>query len=116
MRSFIRRCGYFSLDAITGGRVRKHLDDLVNETKQPQAERSRLREARLAALLEHAKKTVPYYKRIVKGRGIPKLHDFPVLTKAQISEFYDDFLSVVYSREQLIPVTTSGSYGTPFTF
>src|SRR5690606_15746802 len=48
--------------------------------------------------------------------GYKDLSDFPVLTKRDIKNEYEDFFSNKYRLDQLVKVSTSGSYGTPFIF
>src|SRR5690606_12483253 len=43
------------------------------------------------------------------------LIDYPVIDKKVVKENYDNFISKNYKIEELYKMTTSGSYGTPFT-
>src|SRR5699024_330763 len=72
-----------------------------------------LRNERFLELLKHAIKTTNYYKDYSKYN---QLSDCPPITKEIIKKNYDDFLSNLYNKEELVTTTTSGSYGTPFTF
>ncbi|OZU88234.1 hypothetical protein CIL03_11305 [Virgibacillus indicus] len=65
------------------------------------------------SLLNHAINTTDFYKSYSKYK---KIEDCPVIQKKVIKENYDEFLSGKYNKDELIPMTTSGSYGTPFTF
>jgi len=65
------------------------------------------------SLLEHAINTTDYYRSY---SDIKAIEDCPVIEKKVIKENYDGFLSTKYNKDELIPMTTSGSYGTPFTF
>jgi len=70
---------------------------------------------KLNNILEYSVKHVEYYK---KFENFSSYKDFPVLTKDVIKINYECFLSSEYKDglEKLHKVTTSGSYGTPFTF
>lgn len=63
--------------------------------------------------LNHAINTTSYYKDYSKYKS---LEDCPVITKDTIKDNYNDFISKKYKKDDLIKTTTSGSYGTPFTF
>lgn len=114
MQALIRRVGYFALDRIRGSRVTKHLRDLDSFVNGSEDYRQELTRTRLQSLLRHAVETVPFYQEF--KRESLQLEDFPIIRKSLISTQYDKFLSRAYDRGQLIPMTTSGSYGTPFTF
>lgn len=117
MDSVLRRIGFAAIDRLSGGDVTRHISDIRRQVEASAEERDRVVEERLSALLQHATKTVPYYAEVVNSGTTPTLDDFPVLRKTTIRENYDSFLSTLYpERHRLRPVTTSGSYGTPFTF
>lgn len=63
--------------------------------------------------LNHAINTTSYYSDYNKYKTI---EDCPVITKDIVKDNYDNFISKKYNKEDLIKATTSGSYGTPFTF
>ncbi len=107
-----RNRAFWCLDFIKGSNVRKHITDLTRNYQSP-AETSGLAKQRLEKLIDHARNTTPFYR---KFENIRKLEDFPVIQKRTVRENYEDFFSETYKKEDLIPVTTSGSYGTPFTF
>lgn len=97
------------VDFITGGRIKK----TMKEFDLPITNKKQLQQERLKNLLRHAITTVPYYKSY---DNFESLTDFPVINKKIIKEHYDDFISEEYNKDSLIPVTTSGSTGTPFTY
>lgn len=114
MQAFVRRAGYFVLDRLTGGLVMNHLRDLEQWATGHDNYRNEVGRRRLQSLLHHAVDTVPYYTDLKNGEL--ELLRFPVVRKSDISKDYARFLSMSHERGNLIPVTTSGSYGTPFTF
>ncbi len=79
---------------------------------------------RISQLLEHAYANVPYYRRIFQTcdatpADIKSFEDFqrlPVLTKADISENFDDLLARNVSRSELILDATGGSTGKPLQY
>src|SRR5699024_1423412 len=63
--------------------------------------------------LQHTINTTNYYRNYSKYKTVSEC---PVITKDTIKDNYEDFISNNYKKENLIQTTTSGSYGTPFTF
>lgn len=72
-----------------------------------------IQEKNFKKFLQHAINTTDYYADYSKYKTIAEC---PVITKATVKENYDDFISNKFKKEELIKTTTSGSYGTPFTF
>lgn len=101
-----RSIGFWTLDALRGGNIRKkikYLDQIThNRNGNAQA---------LASLLKHASETVPAYRNIDPS----DLNHFPVVSK---SEYRNDFFSyrsgLFDDDDKLRKVYTSGSTGTPF--
>ena len=86
----------------------------------------RLQEEKLRAMIRHAFKYSPYYRRLWKSRGIDPegirtvddLEKLPVLTKCEVVRHYNQFISLKY-RElyrigNVVVKSTSGSSGAPF--
>jgi phenylacetate-CoA ligase len=83
-----------------------------------------LQEAKLRRLVEHAYRTVPYYRRRFDEAGIgpeairtaADLARLPPTTKADLQAAgLDAILSSAFRKEDLVPEHTSGSTGRPFT-
>jgi phenylacetate-CoA ligase len=108
----IRRLAYWGLDFLKGSPVRRHLRELESAFRDPDATLALTRQ-RTRALIDHACHTTDYYRPFL---GVKELSEFLVLQKRTIKERYDEFFSSAYERSSLIPVKTSGSYGTPLTF
>lgn len=106
MFSLLRRTAFWSLDALKGGKVRAR-KKILNKLR---AERKGNPEA-LAALLQHARCTVPAYKEIQES----DIEAFPVVCKTDYRANFDAYRSELYRDDsQLHKVYTSGSSGTPF--
>lgn len=108
----IRKCGFWTLDFLKKGQIFKPYNDvkkIINGgyTGEKQADEY------LDNLLSHAVNTTKHYE---KYKEYKSLYDFPVITKRDIKNGYEDFLSNKYKKDDLIQVFTSGSYGTPFMF
>jgi len=108
----IRREVYWSLDFLRGKPVGRHLQELKDTFRDPDATLA-LTQQRVCDLIDHACGTTSYYHQF---SGAKELGEFPVLQKRTIRERYNEFFSDVYKRASLVPVKTSGSYGAPLTF
>lgn len=103
----IRRHGFWFVDALGGGQVRKYLLDLEkNMQGKPDASSGDLQK-----LLDHAVYTTEFYSAFKRYSGIT---DFPVIRKSLIKEKYDQFISSEYKDKQLHKMRTSGSSGERF--
>lgn len=107
-----RSQGYWVLDAVMGGRVRRHLEDIERLFPYPELT-SRASAERLEELLRHACSHTAYYREF---QGCSRLADFPVMKKETIKKNMDGFLSDAFAVEKLSTQTTSGSYGVPMKF
>jgi|SRR5690625_539107 len=105
----IRRVAFNIKEFLTGDPVNKNLKELRDNFGKGKD----LQERGFEKLSKHATQHTLYYKEY---EGSKSLKDFPVITKQIIKENYDSFLSDKYNKEDLFKMTTSGSYGTPFTF
>ena len=104
--SSIRRSGFWMLDRLRGGDIRRHYDDVHwrMEGVGPSSDQ-------LGRLLDHAVQTTRMYADF----GGKDLHAFPVVGKADYKQRMDQFLSSSYAGKKLHTATTSGSTGTPVT-
>lgn len=109
---WIRNRAYWLRDRFMGSAVINQLNDLDALLRKPDY-RGNERDRRLHELLKHARETVPFYADYPDATT---LKDFPVITKENLKRDYDHFFSNSFSRDQLTPMSTTGSYGTPFTF
>lgn len=104
--SWIRRNGFWALDALKGGTVRNHYKDIRSKMLG-----NSNNEQQLIKLLEHAKATTPFYKDLC----VQRIEDFPVVTKVEYKEKFNLFQSELFLGKPLHCMSTSGSTGTPFT-
>ncbi|HCS76099.1 MAG TPA: hypothetical protein DIW17_19780 [Clostridiales bacterium] len=100
-----RRILFWGMDAIRNGIVKEHYEDISakNESDSFSTEQ-------LEKLLEHAKKTVPFYR----NQDYLNINEFPILTKKDFKEDYDAFKSHAFLNSTTHEMSTSGSTGTPF--
>lgn len=107
----VRKLVFDAVDLLRGSPVRESFSELESSFPGCPQERSK----RLNAILEHATKTTEHYRKFA---GIKELADFPVLNKSIIKNNFDSFVSENFKEKltKLRKATTSGSYGTPFTF
>lgn len=108
----MRRNIFWFIDRILGRRVSDHMREISHILgSSKRSEQNLLIDENLTKLLIHASDTVLYYKKFSNQES---LVDFPVLNKEIIRQNLSLFLSNKYNSEDLIPVVTSGSTGTPF--
>ena len=107
----LRRVVFNLLDAAKGGKLKKLKE--VNKREIVEGVTPEYMERRIDLLLDYVKNHSPYYK---KHPEWTKLEDFPVMTKGDFLEHYEEVL-VENSKDQghLYRLSTSGSTGTPFT-
>ena len=107
----LRRVVFDLLDAAKGGRLKKLKE--VNKREIVEGVTEEYMDRRIHVLLDYVKEHSPYYKDHPEWT---ELKDFPVMTKGDFIENYDQVL-VDNSEEQgkLYRLSTSGSTGTPFT-
>lgn len=82
-------------------------------------EHRQYQEERLAAIVEHAYGTVPYYRRLFDRLGlgpsdvttVEDLMKLPVLTKSDIRANLEDMVSTALSRREITKKYTSGTTG-----
>lgn len=108
----LRRTAWTALDRVQGGRLEKML--AVNKAEIVRGVTEEYRRRRLQAVMDYASLCSPYYRSLPDH---PTLRDFPVMTKRDYVEHFDEVLSDEYRdrREKLHRFSTSGSTGTPFT-
>lgn len=108
----LRKNLFWRIDAIKGGKVQTHLKDveyiLENFNCEPVVA---YRKNILNALLKHAVETTRFYKPY---RNFQDLSSFPIITKMDIRENFEDFQTNNADYASDFEVSTSGTTGVPF--
>lgn len=100
--SRVRRYGFWTLDVLKGGEVRRHYQDIRSKMGENHVDINHVHQYQLKSLIEHAKKYTDFYKG-VKGESI---NDFPVITKSDLKEKFDSFQSKFFGRIRYIHENT----------
>lgn len=106
----IRKIVFTLLDNFRGRPMGKQLKDI--ERKMLDTTEQNPTQDNIDKFITHATSTTKFYQKY-QGKA---LKEFPIINKTLLKENYNDFLSDKYSNDELIPVTTSGSTGAPFTY
>lgn len=108
----MRDIGYWFLDALKGGEIKSHYNEVKFIQENNNSRNSReIRAENLIKLLQHAVNNTPFYKKYI---GFESIRDFGVINKGVVKENFQDFISVNYNINKLTKVSTSGSTGVPF--
>ena len=102
---WIRRTGFWTLDRIRCGEIRKNYIDI-----KTRMENKVINSNALDDLLQYAVSTTPFYKNY----RTDDVKSFPVITKNLLKDRWQDFHSSAYHGPVHL-MSTSGSTGTPFT-
>lgn len=97
----------------------KFWSDCVSVDELSRGELLRLQSDRLAALMTHAIKHVPFYQRWALENGHsadspPPIEEWPIINKNLIRESFDAFRSDLTKPKEMMAARTSGSSGEPF--
>jgi len=87
--SRLRRYGFWTLDAIKGGKIRRHYLDIKSKLEDGKVDIDREHQHQIRSLIEHAKKYTQFY-RDIKGDN---LKDLPIVTKVDFKNNFDLFQS-----------------------
>jgi phenylacetate-CoA ligase len=117
----LRQAAYFALYGLRGQPLGPVYKRLLRETEEgipPDTTRESL-----VRLLEHCRRSVPYYREVMGGLGdsfrddpVEYLRRFPILTKAIIRRRFDDLKSDDLSGRKWYFNTSGGSTGEPVRF
>lgn len=111
---YLRKKAFWGLDAVRGGKIKRYYDAISaieGGTGFSETELAEYHRLKISELLKHCTETVPAYS----GLNTESLEQWPVINKMVLKEGGDKYFSTAFEREQLIPMSTSGSTGTPFT-
>ncbi len=82
----------------------------------PGERRTEWQEQRLAAVVDHARRNVPFYRELLAGRNSVDLQDLPVVDKARIRPSMSAFLSQDWQQIPHILKHTGGTTGDPWRY
>jgi len=106
----LRYHGFWLKDRLQGSKIRQHLDDITQLLENGETSEAKTkREAYLRSLLDHAKRSTPFYQTLAQEAT---LKDFPVINKHIIQKHMEDFQSTEWLDKKTKIATTSGSTGT----
>lgn len=109
----IRNKLYFLIDKMKLGIVSKNIQRLENFYKLSKQERVYSIEEDWETFRKEVMMNTPFYSNYSDGSS---LNDFPIINKKLIAKDANAFYSRKYSQNMLVPIHTSGSYGTPLTY
>ncbi|MBP2832011.1 CoF synthetase [Aquimarina sp. U1-2] len=108
----LRNKAFWSVDAVTGGRKRKHYDEIKFIIENPGSSKSnQLRDSYLKNIVNHAVNSTDYFKSF---KNYTSIEDFHVVNKNIIRDNFKDFQSKKYLDKPKFVMATSGSTGMPF--
>ena len=102
----------------------KRIHELASHDRMSREQLAEVERAKLLALLDHAKKSVPYYAELLSeidtdqksGFDYEDFRKLPVLTKDIIRKQVEQLVSRQVDGNRLDPNSTSGSTGEPLSF
>lgn len=103
---WIRRVGFWTLDALKGGKVRANYRDIKTRFSM-----GTVNIEQRDLLLRHAVDTTPFYRNCDPSNIL----SFPIINKNDIKRAWDDMHADNYCGKPVHYMHTSGSTGTPFT-
>lgn len=121
----IRHVAYPMAEAIKRWPLRRYLRELHESQWWTPDELRELQDRRLAALVEHAYSTVPFYRDLFDQHGlkpedvrtVDDLSKLPILTKDTIrAAFPERMTSTAFDANKLVTMSSSGSTGEPFKY
>lgn len=104
--SWARRTGFWLLDGIRGGPIRRQYEDVASKMSSQDDSPDQLQ-----ILLDHAARTTPFYSRLPAN----DLQNLPVVTRTMYWNAFEDFQSNAFVGARLHFTTSSGSSGMPLT-
>ncbi|WP_439504231.1 hypothetical protein [Sediminibacterium sp.] len=108
---YIRLKAFKVINLLKSDSIKGYLNELENF--EMEEAKYAVVEKKLYEFLRRAQDSTPLYK---EKKNEYNLNAYPVITKKFISNHLELILSKSYSKQELKKVTTSGSYGTPFSF
>ena len=120
----VRYITYTTRDFVRGlkrYKTKKYHKELMKSQWFTPSQLEELQKEKLRALLEHAYKNVPYYRKVFDTLGlkptdikdIEDLDKLPLLRKEDIRKNLPALTARNFSKKELIPMSTSGTTGSP---
>lgn len=108
----IRQNSFWSLDSLTGGRLKHELNDISDSFKITSfSELQKKNAPTLKKLLDTVVRSSRYYN---KYKSYKTLNDFPVIDKLTIKENFEEINILQENNPNIVKVGSSGSTGIPF--
>ena len=123
IRTFLaKRIGVPIAEKIRGWPVSHLLSELEESQWLTPQQIREVQDRKLAALVDHAYSTVPFYRQMFDKRGlkpenvrsVDDLAKLPIVTKEVIKDNMDQIVSDRFDRSELVLLGSSGSTGEPF--
>lgn len=108
--TYIRNKVFKTIDALGGESIQKYVKEL--QLFEYTVDKHSVIQEKLNRLLNLIQSSSLFYQN---KKGVFDLNAYPVITKSFLINNADQFRSIQYIKK-LIKVSTSGSYGTPFSF
>ncbi len=125
MSFFVKKIGLPMAERLRGMYVGRYLKELLRTQWLSLDEIRSIQDAKLTKLIDHAYRTVPFYREVMDKCGlvpdditcVDDLPKLPILTKDIIRANYPDkMISTVFDASKLVVMTSSGSTGEPFRY
>ncbi len=110
--SFVRNKAFWMMDIMKGSPVKQAYSDIKKIDKMD-SENLFIKEYQEQAWVKLKEQACRTTKAYAKYAGC-SFDQFPMITKQDIRQTPDDFLSFDFEKEELVQMSTSGSTGTPF--
>jgi len=108
----LRRDIFWLLDTYKGKKVKLHIEDISSILENIETDQAaQRRKSKLEELLQHAVSTTKFYEPF---KNFQQLSDFPVITKMDIREAFQDFHTNDPNFKAEFEISTSGTTGIPF--
>ena len=113
-----RALSFWTIDALRGGKIRRYLNNIkeIEDGLITEQELDAYYKKHLRRLLNHSVHSVPKYANLSEllNEDNP-IEKWPIVDKASLKASGENCLSNLFNKKSLIPMSTSGSTGTPFT-
>lgn len=88
----LRRAIFMGLHQMMGSRIHQYYNEFYKVESYTREQLHDLQQKRLTEILEHAVRSVPYYRERVSGNGKVQLQQFPVLTRKEVQDNFHNLM------------------------